>query len=261
MSINTCSIYCKLVDVHNWSGTEVGWPISPFNISSMDVYYYTSHYYCYYAPTMYCPRYPPWAKDGDLTSMKPIASPLEQILRSIRTVHFHPIMCKYWSNPPNRGIFFFEIKSPPFASRGNTLISALILLITPSATHVQFPTICNYHDSGMLEETGCIHLWCHTVHWSIQIYKYVFDTGLLKLHLTHLSQNNNHNEHSHYKESLNTLKFKLGDVNVRVERFMYVALSLSAMPWLLHRPMTSFIHMCSGSIISWGGKQHLRTDQ
>ena len=71
---------------------------------------------------------------GDLTYMKSIASPLEQILGSnapIIGLYISPIICKYRSNPPDPGHVYPSntIKSPPFAMQwggrwGNTLIGA-----------------------------------------------------------------------------------------------------------------------------------------
>ena len=70
---------------------------------------------------MYFPRYHPTGKGGDLTYMKSIASPLEQILGSnapIIGLYFFPPIVKYRSNPPDPGHVHRSntIKSPPFAS-------------------------------------------------------------------------------------------------------------------------------------------------
>ena len=56
--------------------------------------------------SMYCPGTTPPAKGGDLTCMKSILSPpwaTARIKCPLRTVRFCPIICKYWSNPPDPG--------------------------------------------------------------------------------------------------------------------------------------------------------------
>ena len=115
---------------------SIAGPLPPVQVSQMIVLWPASSVMHL---SMYCPwpQVPPHGQRvGIWPYMKSIASPLEQILWSnapIRTVYFRPIICKYWSNPPNLGHVYWsnEIKSPPFASRDNTLIGALVSRASP----------------------------------------------------------------------------------------------------------------------------------
>ena len=78
------------------------------------------------APINVLPQVTPRGRVGDLTYMKSIASPLERILGSnapIIGLYISPIICKYWSNPPDPGHVYPSICQ--WGGRwGNTLIGA-----------------------------------------------------------------------------------------------------------------------------------------